>query len=143
MTNKSLSTIFNQLDRVALGFRPLFNEIEHRYNASAGTNYPPCNVSTTDDGKHYIEIAVAGFKKDEVTIEMHNGKLTVQGKKDADTDTNRTYNYKGISQRSFKLSWSLADYLEVSTASLTDGILTIELTENVPEEALPKLIDIS
>lgn len=138
MTNSKLTTIFDQLDRAALGFGPIFTDIESRING----NYPPYNVAKNKDGKLFIEVAVAGFATNEVHAEVHEGKLTISGKK-AETESNVEYTHKGISQRAFKLSWTLADHIEVTAAGMADGILTVDLKENLPVEAQPKVITIS
>jgi molecular chaperone IbpA len=171
-----LSFLFQRLNRVALGFDPIFHDIENRFSV-ATSNYPPHNVISHSDDSISIEIAVAGFKRDEIVIERHQNKLTIIGKKVTETvedspaaaevadDTlvrtyKRTkdvvvpepemvpatlatkYHHKGISTRSFKLSWTLADHVEVSDAALEDGILTVNLIQNTPEEEKPKLITI-
>lgn len=138
-SNKRTS-LLDHLDRVALGFGPIFHDIENRFNVNG--NYPPYNVAKNEDGKLFVEVAVAGFTKDDISAEVHEGKLTIAGKK-PESDKDVKYSHKGISQRAFKLSWTLADHVEVTSAGLADGILTVGLKENVPDEAQPKVIDIS
>lgn len=147
MTNirtSNLSTIINSLNRVALGFEPVFHDIEARWTNTT-SNYPPYNVVKHQDGAISLEIAVAGFKQREIEIEQHQSKLTVSGKKEAVSEEfpELTYQHKGISARTFKLVWTLAEHMEVTTAKLEDGILTIALVQHIPEENKPKLIEIA
>jgi len=145
---KTLSTnfspLFNQLNRVALGFDPIFHDIENRFNV-ATSNYPPYNVAQKGENTISLEIAVAGFKKEEIEVEFRQRKLTVSGKKidvDEEDEILVKYTHKGISTRAFKLSWTVADHVEVSSAELVDGILIVDLAREVPEEEKPTLIDI-
>jgi len=136
----NLSGFLNQIHRVTLGFDPVFHDIENRYTP---TNYPPYNVIKIAEGELMLEIAIAGFKKDEIGIEQHQSKLTITGKKEQTDAADVKYHHHGISTRSFKLSWTLAEHVEVSDAVVEDGILTVNLFQNVPEKEKPRLIDIA
>jgi molecular chaperone IbpA len=140
----NISNLFDNLNRVALGYDNIFHDIENRWTNASTSNYPPYNVVKNQDGVISLEIAVAGFKKSEIEIEQHQGKLTISGKKTPPPEgTELKYHHKGISERSFKLSWTLAEYMEVTGAELEDGILTIVLEQEIPEAARPKLIEIN
>jgi molecular chaperone IbpA len=141
MSRNELSRLFDQLGALSVGFGPVFKDFQVPTN-----NYPPHNIVRVSDNEFYLELAVAGFKKTEVQMEEHQGLLTIRGdKKDAlsgDTTSESSYQFRGIANRSFSKSFRIAEYFEVSNASLEDGILTVKFVRNVPEEAKPKLIAI-
>ena len=132
-----------------LGFERLFNEIEHMLTqgqAMAEThNYPPFNVFK--DGDNYtIEMAIAGFKKEDVSIEhdRRHGILNVSGQRaESPGPDNREQLKKGIGTRSFRREFTLADDLEVTGASLEDGILSVYLNKIVREQDRPLVININ
>jgi molecular chaperone IbpA len=119
-----------------VGFERMFDELSR---VSTTNNYPPHNVVQLDEDNYLIEIAVAGFKKEDLEIQLKDSILTVEGKKE---DT-RTYSHKGISSREFTRTFTLGEYVQVNGASLEDGILAIQLQRVVPEEERPRKIDIS
>jgi len=132
------SRLFDQLEALSVGFGPVFRDFQ-----SQTGNYPPHNIVKLSDNEFFLELAVAGFKKGEISMEEHQGLLTIRGDKLADTSTtDTTYQFRGIANRSFSKSFRIAEYFEVSDASMEDGILTVKFTKNVPEEAKPKLIAI-
>jgi molecular chaperone IbpA len=135
MSRHDFSRLFDQLEALSVGFGPVFKDFQ-----LPTSNYPPHNIVRVSDTEFYLEVAVAGFKKDEVTMEEHQGLLTIKGDKIVDPES--TYQFRGIANRSFSKSFRIAEYFEVSDASLEDGILTVKFTKNVPEEAKPKLIAI-
>ena len=97
--------------------------------ASAG--YPPYNIEVVDDNRYAITLAVAGFERDELDIQVEKGVLTIRGKK-ASKDEDKKFLYQGIANRSFERKFNLADYVEVVDASLNNGLLTISLVKEVP-----------
>jgi molecular chaperone IbpA len=105
------------------------------------TNYPPYNVVKHGTDKFTVELAVAGFKDDEIVVTVENGHLIAKGEKSSDVEVE--YLHRGISSRSFLRSWALADHVEVTSAVLADGILAISLERIVPEEQKPKRIQIT
>jgi molecular chaperone IbpA len=134
-TNRELDRLFNHFNQIAVGFGPMFRDFQ-----TTTVNYPPHNIVTVSDNEFYLELAVAGFKKSEVTIQEENGVLTITADKENSVpDTN--YQYKGIAQRSFSKSFRIAEHFEIQEANLEDGMLTIKFTKNVPL-AKPKLIAI-
>ncbi len=148
MTNSTLSLRsldIPQLHRFGVGFDRMFDRVEEilRANAQQHTNYPPYNIAQIDDNKFVIELAVAGFKQGEVTIEVKENQLTVEGKQAKLEDDTREYLHLGISGRDFTRYFTLADYVEVTNAHQENGILTIELERIVPEGKKPKTIAIS
>lgn len=105
------------------------------------TNYPPYNIVKVDDDNYHIEIAVAGFTRDELDVELKEGVLSVEGKKE-DKETEGSYLHRGISARQFRRTFTLSDTIVVRGADFVDGILTIELENVIPEEKKPRKIAI-
>ena len=146
MTSKDLS-IFNSLRPFSIGFDDMFDQFESMLgNGSLGvqTNYPPYNIRKAGKDKYAIEVAVAGFNKDDVEVEYEDNLLTVKTK-----DVKRTEEkegdeviHRGISQRSFARSFTIADDVKVNGAELKDGLLTIACERIIPEHKKKKLIEI-
>ena len=119
-------------------FDRLFDYVTHQ---AESTGYPPYNIQKTEDYKFEIEMALAGFDKKDIEIEVAEGVLTVKSLKDKDTGATDDYTlYKGISQRNFTRKFTLADDIIVKGAELKNGMLTINLERIVPEEKKPQLI---
>ena len=132
-----IDRLFNDINRMAVGFGPLFRDITR-----TADNYPPHNIITVSENKFILELAVAGFKKNEISVQEHEGLLTITAEKNKDEDIAGAYQFKGLAKRSFSKSFRIAEYFEIAAASLEDGILTVEFVKNVPIEAKPKLIAI-
>ena len=127
-------------DRHFIGWNNIIDEFA-RHTPTAG--FPPHNVIDVDDHTVQIEMAVAGFKPEEISVMVERGVLTVEGQIEKDEDTEeKTYRYRGISTRSFKRSFRLAEYWEVGDATFDNGILTVTLIQEIPEAHQPKRIDI-
>ena len=107
---------------------------------SYSENYPPYNIKSNGKNQYSIELAVAGFDEKDLSIDLDNGQLTVIGNKE---NTNGNFMHQGIATRSFKRTFQLAEYVEVIGAGLINGLLTIALEKKLPEELLPKNIEIS
>lgn len=135
MSRNDFSRLFDQLDALSVGFGPVFRDFQVPTN-----NYPPHNIVRASDNEFYLELAIAGFKKGEVSMEVHQGLLTIKGDKNSADES--AYQFRGIANRSFSKSFRIAEYFEVSDATMEDGILTVMFVRNVPEEAKPKLIAI-
>jgi molecular chaperone IbpA len=118
----------------------MFNEIE-RIGNQIETGYPPYNITKVSDEKTIIEIAVAGFSLPMLEIEVREGKLTISGENASKKDT--TYVHKGISSRKFTRVFRLSEYTVVSKASLIDGILYVELVQELPDAMKPRRIPIN
>ena len=123
-----------------LGFDHLFSELERTAN-HAHDHYPPHNVVKLDENRFLIEVAVAGFTKDHLHIEVKDQILSVSTGKNPDKD-NREYVHKGISAKSFIRTFRLSEYVEVTGADIIDGILAIELEQIIPEAMRPRTISI-
>ena len=124
-----------------VGFEPLFSELERLHSVTPGQdNYPPHNIVKLDDEHFSIEMAVAGFSKDDVEVELKDGTLTISGSK---TEDERNYAHKGISSRKFSKSFRLAEYVVVDDADLANGVLVVNLRVDIPEEKRPQKIKIN
>lgn len=140
-----MSTAFSMtpLFRQSIGFDRFNDLFESAMRNESGSSYPPYNVEKHADDQYRIVVAAAGFQDDDLDLQVERGVLTVTGGKRADAGDNVTYLYQGIAQRAFKLSFRLADHIEVKSASLINGLLNIELVRIVPEEAKAKRIPIA
>lgn len=128
------------LNRALIGFDRIFDNFENRYQNSA-TNYPPYNVLKHDDNNFEVEIAVAGFDKEDISIEVDQDQLIIKGHRPKDDDASK-YLHRGLAARDFERVFTLAEYMEVGDAELTNGILSVKLTRIVPEALKPRLIAI-
>ena len=129
---------FGRFRPFALGFDRFFEDIER--GSSINYNFPPYNVIKSSEDSYLIELAVAGFNKDELNIEYKDGILTVTG--DNTTRQELDFVHKGISERSFRRSWTLGDHVKVKTATVVNGLLVISLEREIPESEKPQTIKI-
>ena len=144
VTNTAMSLFdhFNQLTPYAVGFDRIFNNL-NRFadsNFSKSDGYPPYNIRKEGDYNFVIEIALAGFGKKDIEVEVVDSELSVRSVKENTIDESTVY--RGISYRKFERKFSLADDVLVKDASLENGMLTISLERVVPEEKKPKLIEV-
>src|SRR5215217_283607 len=134
---------FAPFRRSTVGFDRLFDMLE---NSSAGQpqeNYPPFDLIKKGENDYCIELAVAGFKPEEIDITAQQNVLIVSGRKGEENDEKGgDYIYRGIATRSFERRFALADHIQVRGADLKDGLLSIELKREIPEAMKPKKIDI-
>lgn len=135
--NSTLSPLF-------LGFDKEFDRLTKMIDSNEFRNstYPPYNIKYLNDSDIEIEIAVAGFDKSELSVDIEDGKLLVRGDAKEDKTDKATYAYRGIAKRKFTLSFALADTVEVVDAKKDDGMLVIKLFNNVPENKKPRTIKI-
>lgn len=134
----------SNINRALIGFDQLFDSLENRLATSAQNNYPPFNILQTSENEYQIEIAVAGFKKDEIEITMDQHQLTVEGKRtEKELPEGQVYHYRGLAARDFYRSWTLEQYVEVRGAEIKDGILTIKLERVIPESMKPRKVEIA
>jgi molecular chaperone IbpA len=132
----------NSLWRSSIGFDRVFDLIDESARWPGEGNYPPYNIERTGEDHYQISLALAGFSPDEVSIMAEQNVLTVEGRK-AETDQQREYLYRGISDRPFRRVFNLADYVEVKGASFDGGLLKIDLVRELPEAMKPRQITIS
>lgn len=134
---------FNTLWPTTVGFDRFFHDVEHLMNqAETQSTFPPHNVIKLDDNKYVVEVAVAGFKKSEISVKTVDGALEIKGEK-APESKDTQYLHKGIGTRSFVKKIQLAETVEVRGAHFVDGILSIGLENVVPESKKPKEIEIT
>ena len=132
-----------QIQRFAVGFDRMFDELARTAGTLNGTNYPPYNIVRVSENEYEIEVAVAGFAEDELDVEMQNGELFVRGESKAQDTRTGNYLHQGIAARDFTRTFALADNVEVKGASVKNGILTIKLEVFIPEAEKPKKIAIT
>ena len=129
--------------RSTVGFDRLFDMLENSSAAGTGENYPPFDLIKLGDNQYRIELAVAGFKPDEIDITAQQNVLIVSGRKNEESEEKSSdYIYRGIANRSFERRFALADHIQVRAADLKDGLLAIELVREIPEAMKPRKIDI-
>jgi molecular chaperone IbpA len=133
---------FSPLYRSAVGFDRLAALLEAASHSEAPAGYPPYNIETVGENAYRIEIAVAGFKPEELNIEARENVLTVQGRKSAN-DEGRKFLHQGLAARNFERRFQLADYVVVTGAALADGLLTIDLERQLPEALKARRIEIA
>ena len=133
---------FSPLYRSAVGFDRLAALLDAASRAEAPTGYPPYNIETVGENAYRIEIAVAGFKPEELNIEAKENTLTVQGRKTANDDA-RHFLHRGLAERNFERRFQLADYVVVTGADLADGLLSISLERQLPEALKARRIEIA
>ncbi|HEV7158390.1 MAG TPA: Hsp20 family protein [Caulobacteraceae bacterium] len=132
---------FSPLYRSVVGFDRLADLLDAATN-EATNGYPPYNIERTGENAYRIDIAVAGFKPAELSIEVKENLLTVQGRKGAD-DQSRRYLHRGLAERNFERRFQLADYVVVAEAQLADGLLSVSLRRELPEALKPRKIEIT
>jgi len=138
------TTMIPQMDRYFVGADRVMKRLADIADQSAQMmpiKYPPYNIKKVDESRYVIELAVAGFGKSEIDIELQEGLLSIRGK--IDSVDNTEYLYKGIAERGFKREFTLADNVEVKSSTLVNGMLKIWLEAFIPEEKKAKKIDIT
>lgn len=142
--NKAL-TIFdniNQLTPYAVGYDRVFDTLK-RYvdNNATSTGFPPYNIRKEGDYNYVIEMALAGFSKDDLELEVADGVLTIRSVKDT-TDDDTSNIYRGISFRKFVRKFTIADDIIINGANMQNGMLSVDLERVVPEEKKPRIIEV-
>jgi molecular chaperone IbpA len=134
---------FRPLHHTTLGFERFFNDVERllKDDQSKAGNFPPHNIIKLDDNRYVVELAIAGFAKDEIDVSIEDGNLVVKGEK-KEKETNLNYVHRGIGTRSFTKSFTVADTIEVRGAEFKDGILRIGLENVIPDHKKPRKIEI-
>lgn len=133
---------FSPLYRSTVGFDRLAQLMDSVSGSeSDNPSYPPYNIERTGDNQYRITMAVAGFGRDDIKIEVKEQTLTIRGEKKPD-DKERVFLHRGIATRAFDRRFQLADHVEVSGADLSDGLLHVDLVRNVPERLKPRTIAI-
>ncbi len=133
---------FTPYRRTTVGFDHLFELLENAGRSVQNENYPPFNIERTDENQYGITIAVAGFKSEEIEITAQQNMLVVAGSKNTDSNDNRDFLHMGIATRNFERRFQLADYVFVTSADLSDGLLSISLVREIPDALKPRKISI-
>ena len=148
MTKNQLS-IFNQLRPVTVGFDNVFDHFERMFNDDffnvPTVNYPPYNIVKTGANEYNVEVALAGFSRDDVSVEFAEGILTIKSKDRTESekkDQDGDIIHKGISKRYFSKSFTVSDDVEIKGAELKDGLLTVSMERIVPESKKARVIEI-
>lgn len=137
ITTKNLPDFY----KATVGFDRMFDEMERVFANTASTGYPPYNIAKLSENEYLISLAVAGFTMADLEITQDGNKLTVNGIA-PEADQTVEYLHKGIAGRSFERVFQIADHVEVTGAKLELGVLNINLKRNIPEELLPRKIEI-
>ena len=144
-TGISLANFFPNFESWAVGFDRPMRLLDEMSNSLIGrnTSFPPYNIKQVNEDHYQIEMAVAGFSKKDLKIELAYNQLTVEGAQESsDEGANSNYLYKGIAARKFKQSFALEDHVKVLSSELKDGVLTIDLERQIPDAMKPRTIEI-
>ncbi|AUW44392.1 Hsp20 family protein [Rhizobium leguminosarum] len=134
---------FSPLYRSTVGFDRLFTMLDSLAQPEQAQTYPPYNIERTGENTYRITMAVAGFDETELSIEAHALVLSVKGEKNEEPAESGEFLYRGIAKRAFERRFQLADHVEVTAASLKNGLLHIDLLRNIPEAMKPRKITIA
>ena len=137
---------FAPLYRSTIGFDRLVGLLDTANGVDPGVGYPPYNIERLGDSDYRISMAVAGFSEADIAIEMKDGRLIVKAEKKPAEDADgkaKAFLHRGIAERAFERQFQLADYVEVKSASLSHGLLHVDLVRNVPERLKPRRIAIA
>lgn len=127
------------LNRALVGFDRIIND---RFFQGQNSNYPPYNIVKYNDKEYGIEVAVAGFLKEEITVSVDQDQLTITGKNQITEDRQVEYLHRGLAARDFEQTWTLAEFMNVVGAEVKDGMLRIQIERIVPEALKPRTIEI-
>lgn len=129
-----------QINRALVGFDRVFND--RFFQGNQNGNYPPHNIVKYSDNNYGIEVAVAGFAKEEINVEVDQDLLTITGTKSIDIDDTKEYLHRGLAARDFQQTFTLAEYMNVVGAEVKDGMLKVQIERIIPEALKPRSIEI-
>jgi molecular chaperone IbpA len=132
---------FTPYRRSTVGFDRLFDMLEAKLRAEPDDGFPPFDLEKQGDDSYCITIAAAGYGPEEIEIVAHENLLTIKGQKTPEAD-DRQFLHRGIATRSFERRFALADFVQVQSASVDNGLLRIHLKREVPEAKKPRKIEI-
>ena len=139
-------SVWNSLRPFSVGFDSIFEEFDRMLESTErySTNYPPYNIKRVNDTDYRIEVALAGYSKDDIEVELKDSTLTVRNKSKEQTidEKGNGVIHKGISTRQFERAFTISDDIKIKDAELKNGLLTIDLERIIPDEKKPRLIDI-
>lgn len=130
------------LNRALVGFDRIFDNFESRFANQINQNYPPYNIEKVGENLYDVIIAVAGFEKSEITVEVEGDQLLIRGEKATAQDTVPEYLHRGLALRDFERRFTLAEYMEVVKAEIKNGLLQVQIERKVPEALLPRVIEV-
>ena len=138
----NLSTrVFDPFKNLPVGFDDIFDQLSSMSKyVNDIPNYPPYNIKKVGKDKYQLDMALAGFSKDDVKVETNDNTLTISASSSDKEDD--SFVHKGIAKRAFKRQWTLVEHLEVQDAKLKDGVLTVDMKLNLPDEKKPRTIKI-
>ena len=134
-------TTFDPFRNLTVGFDSIFDQLSSLPQFEI-PKYPPYNIKKVEDNKYQLEMALAGFAKSDLEVEVKDNTLTVTGNSADDTENTNSFVYKGIAQRAFTRQWALIDYLKVFNANFKNGVLTVDMELNLPEDKKAKKIEV-
>ena len=127
--------VFDPFKNLTVGFDDIFDQLSSMSKyVNDIPNYPPYNIKKVGKDKYQLDMALAGFSKDDVKVETNDNTLTISASSSDKEDD--SYVHKGIAKRAFKRQWTLVEHLEVQDAKLKDGVLTVDMKLNLPDEKL-------
>ena len=133
--------VFDPFKNMTVGFDDIFDQLSSMSKyVNDIPNYPPYNIKKVGKDKYQLDMALAGFTKEDVKVETGDNVLTISASSSDKEDD--SFVHKGIARRAFKRQWTLAEHLEVQDAKLKDGVLTVDMKLNLPEEKKPRTIKI-
>jgi molecular chaperone IbpA len=141
MNNNQLSRL-DTLSRALVGFDTMFDQMERRFANQVSNNYPPFNILKWNEDQYEIQIAITGFEKEEIRVEVERNQLSVFGESKEMSLGDAMYLHRGLATRDFEKTFTLAEHIEVKLAEIRNGMLRIQLFRNVPESEKPRIIDI-
>jgi molecular chaperone IbpA len=139
--NNQLARI-DALSRALVGFDTMFDQMERRFANQVSNNYPPFNILKWNEDQYEIQIAITGFEKEEIRVEVERNQLSVFGESKEMSLGDAMYLHRGLATRDFEKTFTLAEHMEVKLAEIRNGMLRIQLFRNVPESEKPRIIDI-
>lgn len=137
------TTALANLSKALIGFDRIFNDVERRAANSTQNNYPPCNIYRTSDTDYVVEMAVTGFSKDEITVEVDQNELVIKAESKTPNESAAIeYIHRGLAARDIEKRFGLTEHMEVGEAKVANGLLTVYITVIVPEAPKPRQIEI-
>ena len=135
----TIADLFPRLDRLSIGWSSVLDQLKEITDTKP--SYPPYDIVSLKDDVNLLNVAVAGFTRDEITVTVQESVLTIEGRQ-SDKQRGEVV-YQGIATRDFKLNLAVAEFWEVTDAKLENGMLTVQFNRELPEEKKPKVIDIN
>ena len=145
VTSRAIANLFDTASLAPhfVGFDSLFDRLNEHYQLHTPTNFPPYNIRKLEENKWQVEVALAGYDRKDIVVKTIEGNLVVETAENENTTEDPELVHRGISQRKFSRTWSMADDAVVNEAKMVDGMLYVKIERVVPEEKKPKLIKIS